>query len=117
MQRQLVECKNYCRCRPSYIKLILCISSMAACSWSACAQVVQQISAAHRCNGSVGWKEREYGATRNDASLVNLVEAAAGGISGARWLRLEAPTMAAEDFSFMAGAAQICSGRLDPVRP
>jgi metal-dependent amidase/aminoacylase/carboxypeptidase family protein len=74
-------------------------------------QVIEGTAKLHGCNASVVWSDIPYGPTVNAAPLVSLVEAAAGrlGVSAAgqpRWQRLAEPTMGAEDFSFLAGAAQ-----------
>ena len=68
-------------------------------------QIITGTARLHGCTAEVEWSAQAYGPTVNDPALVSLVEEAAGQLVGpARWQRLAEPTMAAEDFSFLAGA-------------
>ena len=67
-------------------------------------QVIEGTAEIHGCTANVRWSEQAYGPTVNAPELVTLVEGVAGQLVGAgRWQRLPEPTMAAEDFSFLAG--------------
>lgn len=67
-------------------------------------QVIEGTAEIHGCTANVRWSEQAYGPTVNAPDLVTLVEGVAGQLVGAgRWQRLPEPTMAAEDFSFLAG--------------
>lgn len=69
-------------------------------------QVIEGTAKLHGCTAELKWSDEAYIPTVNDAKLVSMVEEAAGKLVGAqRWQRLAEPTMAAEDFSFLAGAA------------
>ena len=60
----------------------------------------------HGCTADLKWSEQAYIPTINDGRMVAMVEAAAQKLVGAaRWQRMAEPTMAAEDFGFLAGAA------------
>ena len=62
----------------------------------------------HGCTAEVKWSEQAYIPTVNDAKLVSVVEEAAVKLAGAdRWQRMAEPTMAAEDFGFLAGLANL----------
>ncbi|BDA48415.1 IAA-amino acid hydrolase ILR1-like 5 [Coccomyxa sp. Obi] len=68
-------------------------------------QVITGTAEVHGCKAEVRWSEQAYGATVNAPEMVGLVEGAAKQLVGAsRWQRLPEPTMAAEDFSFLADA-------------
>ena len=68
-------------------------------------QVIEGTAELHGCTASVRWSEQAYGPTVNAPELVSLLEGVAGQLVGSdRWHRLPEPTMAAEDFSFLAGA-------------
>ena len=72
-------------------------------------QVIVGTAKLHGCNASVRWSDVAYIPTVNSPPLVSLVEAAAGRLGAtasgaARWRRQLEPTMAAEDFGFLAGA-------------
>lgn len=57
----------------------------------------------HGCTVEVTWRDPPYPPTINNLEMADVVEEAAKGLVGEdRWQRLAAPTMAAEDFSFMA---------------
>lgn len=67
-------------------------------------QIIEGTAKLHGATAEVKWSEQAYIPTVNDAKLVSVVEAAAGKLVGAeRFERLAEPTMAAEDFSFLAG--------------
>ena len=67
-------------------------------------QVIGCTAKLHGCSAELKWSDQAYIPTVNDAKLVSLVEEAAGKLVGIdRWHRLAEPTMAAEDFSFLAG--------------
>jgi metal-dependent amidase/aminoacylase/carboxypeptidase family protein len=67
-------------------------------------QIIVGTAQLHGCTAEVEWSAQAYGPTVNDPELVSLVEGAAKKLAGApRWQRLAEPTMAAEDFSFLAG--------------
>ena len=69
------------------------------------AQVITATAETHGCTAELRWGDVAYGPTVNARAMVARVEAAAQGLgNGVQWLEMEAPTMAAEDFSFMAGA-------------
>jgi len=66
--------------------------------------VIEGTAKLHGCTAELKWSDQAYIPTVNDAKLVSLVEEAAGKLVGVdRWHRLAEPTMAAEDFSFLAG--------------
>jgi metal-dependent amidase/aminoacylase/carboxypeptidase family protein len=57
----------------------------------------------HGCALEVTWREPPYLPTINSLEMTGIVEEAAVGLVGPdRFLRLPAPTMAAEDFGYMA---------------
>ena len=67
-------------------------------------QVIEGTAKLHGCIAELKWSDQAYIPTVNDAKLVSLVEEAAGKLVGIdRWHRLAEPTMAAEDFGFLAG--------------
>ena len=75
------------------------------------AQVITGTAALHGCAASVDWSEQAYPPTVNAAPLVALVEEVAGKLGGSgageaavklAWQRIVEPSMAAEDFSFLA---------------
>ena len=77
------------------------------------AQVIEGTAKLHGCTADLKWSEQAYIPTINDKRMVAMVEAAAQKLVGsARWQRMVEPTMAAEDFGFLAGAASA----LQPVR-
>lgn len=68
-------------------------------------QVITATAETHGCTAELRWGDVAYGPTINARPMVAHVEAAVRHLgSDAQWLEMEAPTMAAEDFSFMAGA-------------
>lgn len=68
--------------------------------------MIQGSAQLHGCTASVAWSEQAYGPTVNAPEMVALVEGVARQLVGSsRWQRLLEPTMAAEDFSFLAGEA------------
>ena len=78
------------------------MAEFARCTY---AQVITATAEAHGCTAELKWGDVAYGPTVNARAMVARVEAAAQGMgNGVRWLHMEEPTMAGEDFSFMAGA-------------
>lgn len=72
------------------------------------AQVITATAETHGCTVELRWGDVAYGPTINARPMVARVEAAAQGMgNGVRWLHMEEPTMAGEDFSFMAGAYRL----------
>ena len=68
------------------------------------AQVISATAEAHGCTTELQWGDTAYGPTINAREMVAHVEAAALSMGQrATWLHMEEPTMAAEDFSFIAG--------------
>lgn len=77
-------------------------------------QVITGTAEVHGCRADVRWSEQAYGATVNAPEMVGLVQDAAKQLVGAsRWQRLPEPTMAAEDFSFLAGEPPSPLGQLE----
>ncbi len=77
-------------------------------------EVVPAVARAHGCEAGVEWEAQPYAPTHNDGRLVALLEGVAGGLIGAgspalpsvtAYTDLPEPTMAAEDFGFLAQAA------------
>ena len=69
-------------------------------------QVMTKAADMHGCTVEVAWRDPPYLPTVNNLDMVSIVEEAARGLFGEdRWQRLAAPTMAAEDFGFMARAS------------
>ena len=69
-------------------------------------QVIEGTAKLHGCTADVKWSEQAYIPTVNDAKMVSVVEEAARKLVGVdRWQRLAEPTMAGEDFGFLAGRA------------
>ena len=78
------------------------MAEFARCTY---AQVITATAETHGCTAELRWGDVAYGPTVNARAMVAHVEAAAQGLgNGVRWLHMEVPTMAGEDFSFMAGA-------------
>ena len=70
-------------------------------------QVITKAADMHGCAAEVTWRDPPYIPTVNNLEMVAMVEEAAQGLVGEeRWQRLTAPTMAAEDFGFMARASR-----------
>ena len=68
-------------------------------------QVMTKAADMHGCTVEVTWRDPPYIPTVNNLDMVSFVEEAAKGLVGEdRWQRLAVPTMAAEDFGFMARA-------------
>ena len=68
-------------------------------------QVVHTVADAHGCTATIKWTDIPYIPTVNNPKMVSLVETVAQRFgSKGSWERLPAPTMGAEDFSFLAGA-------------
>ncbi|KAK9815946.1 hypothetical protein WJX72_012465 [[Myrmecia] bisecta] len=66
---------------------------------------IQSTVGLYGCNATVQWSPQPYGPTVNDPQLVSLVESVAIQLLGpAHFRRLAEPSMAAEDFSFLADA-------------
>ena len=69
-------------------------------------QVMTKAAEMHGCTLEVTWRDPPYIPTVNNLEMVSFVEEAAKGLVGEdRWQRLAVPTMAAEDFGFMARAS------------
>lgn len=67
--------------------------------------MIKGVAAAHRCTASLNWSAVPYDALVNDAAMARLTLSAAARMMGSgAVLELEAPSMAAEDFGFLAGA-------------
>ena len=67
-------------------------------------QVIEGTARLHGCTADVKWSEQAYIPTVNDPKVVSIVEEAAGKLVGVdRWQRMAEPSMAAEDFGFLAG--------------
>ncbi|KAK9836327.1 hypothetical protein WJX81_005563 [Elliptochloris bilobata] len=67
------------------------------------AQVITLTAKAHGCMVALRWGNTAYGPTVNARAMVAHVQAAVQSLgSEATWTALEEPTMAAEDFSFIA---------------
>ena len=63
------------------------------------------IAAAHRCPFTIQWEPQPYAPTINDAAAVAMVAGVVGEMGGGvSYADLPEPTMAAEDFGFMAAA-------------
>ena len=61
----------------------------------------------HGCTVEVSWRDPPYPPTINNLEMVGFVEEAAKGLVGeGGWQPMAVPTMAAEDFGFMARASQ-----------
>eukprot|EP00873_Tetraselmis_striata_P002422 jgi/Tetstr1/422686/TSEL_013484.t1 len=72
-------------------------------------EVIKGVAAAHRCTASLNWSAVPYDALVNDAAMARLTLSAAARMMGSgAVLELEAPSMAAEDFGFLAGAVPGC---------
>lgn len=70
------------------------------------AEVGAATARAHRCSFAIEWEPQPYAPTVNDGATVALVAATVGAMGGGvAWRDLPEPTMAAEDFGFMAAAA------------
>jgi metal-dependent amidase/aminoacylase/carboxypeptidase family protein len=66
--------------------------------------VFSSTAEAHGCTAELRWGDAAYGPTVNAPGMVARVQAAAQALGDrADFMRMEEPTMAAEDFSFMAG--------------
>ena len=66
-------------------------------------QVMTKAADMHGCTVEVTWRDPPYIPTVNNLEMVSFVEEAAKGLVGEdRWQHLAVPTMAAEDFGFMA---------------
>ena len=67
-------------------------------------QVIQGLATAHGCKAEVKWSDQAYGPTVNNKEMVQVVQDAATELVGPEHVEiLEEPTMAGEDFSFLAG--------------
>ena len=67
-------------------------------------QVIEGTARLHGCTADGKWSEQAYIPTVNDAKVVSIVEEAAGKLARVdRWQRMAEPSMAAEDFGFLAG--------------
>ena len=77
--------------------------------WSA-RQVIKKTAATHGCSvADLRWREHPYPPLVNDQASVDVVERIAKQLVGAKgWERLPAPSMAAEDFSFLARESYYC---------
>ena len=94
-----------CDCCPS-------VGSLTAASFAfpLSGQIITVTALLHGCTATVDWSEQAYPPTVNAAPLVSMVEEVAGklvgdGEGGGKlvWQRIVEPSMAAEDFSFLAG--------------
>ena len=73
-------------------------------------EVGESIAAAHRCTFTIQWEPQPYAPTINEASTVAMVAATVGEMGGGvSYADLPEPTMAAEDFGFMAAAVGAAS--------
>ena len=65
------------------------------------------VAAAHRCEFNITWEAQPYAPTVNDGGMVGVVAGVVGGMGdpSLSFLALPEPTMAAEDFGFMARVA------------
>lgn len=64
-------------------------------------EVIKQTAALHGCSAAnISWQRRPYPPVVNDAKMADLVADVAGRLAKFEWL--DEPSMAAEDFSFMA---------------
>ena len=71
------------------------------------AEVIQGTAAVHGCKAELQWSDQAYGPTVNSKEVVSIVQRAGEALVGhERVLLLEEPTMAGEDFSFLAGEGQ-----------
>lgn len=67
-------------------------------------QVIEGTAKLHGCTADVKWSDQAYIPTVNDPKVVTMVEEAAEKLAGAQmWQRMAEPSMAAEDFGFLAG--------------
>ena len=65
-------------------------------------RVAEQVATVHRCEGSVRWKELAYPVTVNADEVADEVLAVAAGLLGSEHsLRMAAPIMGAEDWSYV----------------
>ena len=65
---------------------------------------MEGVAAAHGCKAEVQWSDQAYGPTVNSQKVVDLVQTAAEGLVGPKkFILLDEPSMAGEDFSFLAG--------------
>ena len=70
-------------------------------------QVIESVAAVHGCTVAFRWSDQAYGPTVNSREVVDIVQKAGAGLLGQeRVTLLEEPTMAAEDFSFLAGGSR-----------
>ena len=80
------------------------VNHALACHESPALQVVEGTAKLHGCTADVKWSDQAYIPTVNDPKVVSMVEEAAGKLVGVdRWQRMAEPSMAAEDFGFLAG--------------
>ena len=97
----------------SYTSPLIEVLCRCPCRTYVRAQVIEGTARLHGCTADLKWSEQAYIPTINDGRMVAMVEAAAQKLVGAaRWQRMVEPTMAAEDFGFLAGAASA----MQPVR-
>ena len=67
-------------------------------------QVMEGVATAHGCTVEIEWSDVPYGPTVNAREVVDLVQKVAEELVGPeRFELMQAPTMGAEDFSFLAG--------------
>lgn len=67
-------------------------------------QVVKRSVELYGCTATISWPQIAYPPTINDAHLTAMVETVARNLVGPdKWQTAPAPSMAAEDFSWLAG--------------
>lgn len=71
-------------------------------------QVIEGTAAVHGCKAELQWSDQAYGPTVNSQEVVTLVQKTGEALVGKeKVVLLEEPTMAAEDFSFLAGTIEM----------
>lgn len=94
---------------PDAVSLAGTLRALTSAEFEAARQRIQEVgegvAAAHRCTFTIEWEPQPYAPTVNDGGTVALVAATVGALGGGvRFQDLPEPTMAAEDFGFMAEA-------------
>ena len=73
-------------------------------------QVITHAAEMHGCTVEVRWRDPPYLPTINSLEMSNVVEETAKSVLGEdRFQSIGAPTMAGEDFSYMASELHSCS--------
>ena len=73
-------------------------------------QVITHAAEMHGCTVEVRWRDPPYLPTINSLEMSNVVKETAKSVLGEdRFQSIGAPTMAGEDFSYMASALHSCS--------